>query len=187
MLTCRIVLDSFINIVGDFDDVTARFQTMAPRIPVMNAKGEMINAGYKKTCPDHVFLHGILESGAIASIAQRHTGTSADGVGVHWIISGTEGEIEVTVPDTPLQAQWQFGDPGRALKLRIGTGEIQNVKFLDNGDVLEANVPFPGTNTARMYKEFAKGDSDVVPTFESAIKTHRLLDRIAKSAGWETF
>lgn len=39
-------------------------------------------------------------------------------------------------------------------------------------------------NTARSYDAFAKGDEARFATFESALATHELLQRIVESAGW---
>lgn len=149
---------------------------------LVNEKGEVLDPAYPKTTPDHIFVQGKLESGAMASIAVRNAKASVDGVGVRWIITGTEGEIEVTMPEN----HWQFADANKALRLKIGREEAKNVDVLTKDDKLPEKVASLGLNTARQYQGFAKGDTETCATFESALKTHRLLDRILKDAGWES-
>lgn len=167
--------------LGDFTEVQAILKSTFSSVPILDTKGRVVNPAYPKTSPDQILVQGILESDAVASISLRHPKADVDGVSFRWIITGTEGEIEVIIP----QSNWQFGNPKRTLKLRIGTNEAQNVEFLSNDD-LEGKVPAVAANIARQYRAFAKGDTEVVATFESALKTHQLLDRILGAAGWES-
>ncbi|KAF2964438.1 hypothetical protein GQX73_g9133 [Xylaria multiplex] len=176
------VLDSFIHVLGDFTELQAIMKSTISSVAILNAKGEVINPAYPKTSADQTLVQGILESGAVASISARKPRSEVDGVSFRWIISGTEGEIEVIIP----QSLWQYGEPRRTLKLKIGESESQNVDFL-SGDEFESKVPAIVANIARQYRAFAKGDTGAVATFESSLKTHRLLDRIVRAAGWEAF
>lgn len=141
----------------------------------------MVNPAYPKTAPDHVFIQGTLENDAIASITFRKAKSAADNVGFRWYITGTKGEIVITTEE----GVWQGGKPSeRSIKLKIGKeGEAEEIDFMIDDISPAGKVPFPGTNTARIYENFAK-DEEVV-TFEDALKVHHLLERIAKSAGWE--
>ncbi|KAI1111798.1 oxidoreductase [Nemania sp. NC0429] len=174
-------LDSFTHVLGDFSEVQAIMKSTIPSISVLNAKGTVVNPAYPKTAADQVVVQGILESDALVSISLRHPGADADGASFRWIISGTEGEIEVIVP----QSGWQMGEPKRTLKLKTGADEAQEVDFLAE-DELEGKVPAVSANVARQYRAFAKGDTEAAATFESALKNHRLLDRIVRAAGWES-
>jgi hypothetical protein len=60
-------------------------------------------------------------------------------------------------------------------------GEAEVINFTPDDDYLASKVPPPGTNTAREYKVFARGGE--IATFDSSLKTHSLLERIANSAG----
>ncbi|KAI0533602.1 oxidoreductase [Xylaria digitata] len=175
-------LDSFIHVLGDFTELQAIMKSTVSNVSILNTKGEVINPAYPKTSADQTLVQGILESGAVASISARKPKGEVDGVSFRWIISGTEGEIEVIIP----QSLWQFGEPKRTLKLKIGASESQNVDFLSS-DEFESKVPAIVANLARQYRAFAKGDMGTVATFESSLKTHRLLDRIIRAAGWEAF
>ncbi|CAJ2514135.1 Uu.00g022540.m01.CDS01 [Anthostomella pinea] len=175
-------LDTFVHVLGDFADLQAMLKTNVTSLPVMNAKGEVVNPSHAKTSPDHAFVQGTLESGAMASIAVRKSQAAVDGVGFRWFITGTEGEVGIVTGET----MWQFADPKRTLRLKVGKNEVEEIEFLAKEDELEAKVPFPGTNSARQYQGFAKGDTETCATFESALKTHRLLDGILVSAGWKS-
>ncbi|KAI0404388.1 oxidoreductase [Xylaria palmicola] len=174
-------LDSFIHVLGDFTEVQAILKSTFSSVPILNEEGVLVNPGYPKTSPDQVLVQGVLEGDAVASIALRNPKGDVDGLSFRWIISGTEGEIEVTIP----QSLWEYAPPERALKLRIGKNEVQDVDFL-SGDKFEGTMPSTATNVARQYRAFAKGDTESVATFESALKTHHLLDRIIRAAGWES-
>lgn len=173
--------------LGDFTELQAILKKTITESAIFSSEGVLVNPAYPKTSPDQVLVQGVLESNAVASIQVRKPKAEVDGVTFRWIISGTEGEIEVLVPHEEwLRSHWQFGEPKRTLRLRIGDSEAQNVDFLV-GDEFEGKVPLHAANVARQYRAFAKGDTkEAVSTFESALRTHRLLDRIIKAAGWES-
>ncbi|KAI8630475.1 oxidoreductase [Xylariaceae sp. FL1651] len=175
-------LDSFTHVLGDFAEVQAILKSTVTSVPIVNTKGELVNPGYPKTSPDQMLVQGVLENDAMVSISMRKSKTEVDNISFRWIVSGTEGAIEVLIHEM----QWQFGEPKRTLKLKIGNQEVQNVRFIAEDDEFESKVPFPGVNPARQHRAFAEGNEGSVATFQSALKTHRLLDRILKAAGWET-
>lgn len=169
--------------LGDFTQVHGLLKTQYPIIPVIDmSNGQVIDPAHPKTSPDHIFVHGTLVGGAVASLAFRKAKSPADNKALRWYITGTDGEIEITMPE----AHWQFGiDERSSLKLKIGkTKEAESIAWMPSDPSPADKVMSPGTNTARLYERFAKGDG-VGATFESALKTHKLLERIAKSAGWE--
>ena len=139
------------------------------------ATGEVVDPAFPKTCPDHTLIQGVLESGAVASITFRKAKKPVDGLGLRWLITGTEGEIEVTLPEDHLQ----MGPEGRELRLRVKDGEVQKVEFNSTESDHVLKVPYPGTNSARIYEQFAEGTGDLAD-FEAALKTHKLLERIAR-------
>ncbi|GAD97179.1 oxidoreductase, putative [Paecilomyces variotii No. 5] len=172
-------LDSFTQVVGDFKDVQSILQTRYPTIPIFNGEGKVVNPSHPKSAPDHIFVQGTLENGAGASISFRSVPAAVDGVGFRWLISGTKGEIEITMPES----HWQMGNPGATLKLRVGKDSAaQDVDFSTLQDPSISKIPFPGPNTASLYEAFAKGDRESYATFESSLKLHKLLDRIVQAS-----
>ncbi|KAI0905368.1 oxidoreductase [Ustulina deusta] len=175
-------LDSFTHVLGDFAEVQAILKSTVSSMKILDSKGVVVNPAYPKTSPDQAVVQGVLESGAVASISLRKPRAEIDGVSFRWIISGTEGEVEIIIP----QSHWQFGGSKRTLRLKIGDKETHDVDFLA-GDEFESKVPAISANVARQYRAFARGNLETVATFESSLKTHRLLDRIIRAAGWESF
>lgn len=144
------------------------------------ATGKVVDPAYPRTSPDQILVQGSLASGAVASIAFRKAGASADDQGLRWIISGSDGEIELTTGS----GFWQYGGVDQwSLRVKVGKGEMEKIDLLTLDSSPAAAIPEPATNTARVYQSFAKG-AGLEATFESATKTHRLLDKIAKSSGW---
>lgn len=163
--------------MGDIPDPQAILKTQFPTVKLVNSKGEVTNSEYPKTSPDHIFVQGITEQGIVSSIALHRSKGPVDDTDMRWIISGTEGEIAVTGPDL-----WQISDQGFKLQVRIG-GEAAEFADIDAlRPEAAAKVGGVGANVASMYDAFAKGDKSSYATFESAAKTHRLLDRIRKAA-----
>lgn len=154
-------------------------KTQYPTIPIFDGEGNMHDPKHPKTAPDHIFVQGVLENGAGASISFRSVPAAVDSVGFRWLITGTKGEIEVTAPES----HWQMGKPGATLRLRVGKeSQAQEVDFSTCQNSRTSNIPFPGTNTASVYYAFAKGNSEGYATFDSSLRLHTLLDRIIQSS-----
>lgn len=178
----RIVLDTFTDVLGKFDSDTIQsiLKTQTPAVPTLSMEtGQVVNPAHPKTAPDHILVQGILESGAVASLAFRKAKKPADGLGLRWTITGTEGEIEVTIPEDHLQ----MAHEDRAIRLRMGRDE--EVKTIDWRDAAEPDhvtkIARPGTNSARTYEAMVQ-ENDRYASFESALETHKLLDKIARNA-----
>ncbi|KAF3074572.1 Galactose/lactose metabolism regulatory protein GAL80 [Trichoderma lentiforme] len=171
--------DSFLYVLGDFATVKATFSQQYPIMKLVNTKtGEIVDPAFPKTAPDHMFVQGVLDSGAIASVNYNRPGELV-GKTLRWTISGTEGEIELT-----LNGALQMGHSER--EIRIKTGEDKEARVVDWQVSTPAHVEgvqFPGQNTARLFEAYAHNDKSV-PDFEDGLRLHRLLDRIAKDAGY---
>lgn len=170
-------LDSFIHVLGDFASLTSLLKIEESSTALVDTEGVIVEKNYPKNTPDEIFVQGTLHSGAIVSTNFRHipTGKSVTGTGIRWIITGTKGEIEITTREI----SWQMGFPGTSLKIRIGSGEAEEVDFKDaNEPPYVSGVGLPGINTARAYEAFANGESDKYPNFEQGLATHKLLDAI---------
>ena len=153
-------------------------------VPLIDpSTGETIDPAYPKTAPDHYLVSGTLENGAVASIAVRKAKAAVDKRSILWYITGTEGEILVETEE----GVYQCGVASmRSLKVIRGgkEDEAEVIDFVTNDNSAAVKVPYPGTNTARQYEGFAQKSPEIA-TFQSALNNHRLLQRIAKSAGWE--
>lgn len=163
--------------LGDFATVKASFATQYPKVKLLNkSTGEIVDPVYPRKAPEHMFVHGILNNGALASVNYRRS-PHLIGKPTLWVISGTEGEIEFTVEGPMLQ----MGSHQR--EIRIKTAKDKNGARLVAWDKKTPahveGVAFPGQNTAYLFEDFAQGKA---PDFEDALRLHKLLDRIVKDA-----
>ncbi|KAI9158869.1 Galactose/lactose metabolism regulatory protein GAL80 [Paramyrothecium foliicola] len=173
-------LQGFTSVLGEFETIQATMKATGVTVPILDRKtGNTVEEAHLKTTPDFVFAQGLLKSGAVASITFRNAKKAADEASFCWLITGTDGEIEVKSPEGPVQVPPE----GRTIRLRRNeTGETKVVEFDDLAEPGHVKVPAPGTNTARMYEAFATGNEESFATFDDALKTHKLLDEIARTA-----
>ncbi|OHW93792.1 oxidoreductase family protein [Colletotrichum incanum] len=178
-------LDSFTNVVGDFDfnTLSSILKNDVTEGPLHTAdRTKVIDPAYPKSSPDHILVQGKLQSGAIASLNFRTTGVSVDNIRGRWIISGTKGEIEASWGPGIM---WQGHDPGKKLKVKLATGEEREIELKKSDAPAVANVSDLGLNTALILDAFAKGDGSRYADFESALKNHRLLEEILQKSGYK--
>lgn len=176
------VLDAFVHILGDFGTTNAILINNHPSVPLLSmTTGEIVNPAAPKNTPDHIFINGRLQSGAAASITVRKTTKPVDDLGLRWLISGTKGEIEVTMPEDHIQQ----APAGRKIRLRREKEEAEVFEF---GNVEEPEhikkVSQTGVNTARLYENVANGKEGVAD-FEQATNLHRLLETVIKESGYK--
>ncbi|KAH8817282.1 hypothetical protein F5884DRAFT_247047 [Xylogone sp. PMI_703] len=175
-------MDTFLYLLGDFDEIKP---IMSTQIPIMKsidtATGKVVNPSVKKTAPDHVFITGMLKSGAIASINLRKAQKPIDEHSLRWIITGDEGELELTITGKTVQ----MGSHPRKIRLTQGFGgETKEVDWKDKDEpAYIEEVLAPGTNTARIYEAFADNTSRYAD-MAAGVRVHQLLDRIAVTAKW---
>ncbi|PQE18139.1 oxidoreductase family protein [Rutstroemia sp. NJR-2017a BBW] len=174
-------LDSFIHVLGNFKSLHSITKIAYPTLDLTGPDGEVVERNFPRTSPDHIFIHGTLESDAIVSINYREPGgPSASGVGLRWIITGTEGEIELTAPEL----MWQIGTPGATLRMRLrNKGNSEDVEYEDASeqDYIK-NLAIPSKGVARSWEAFATGDTDKYATFEHARAVLRTIDAIRKGS-----
>jgi predicted dehydrogenase len=168
--------------LGDFEKTNTVLINNHPSIPLLSmTTGEVVNPSAPKNTPDTILTNGKLQSGAAASVTVRKTTKPVDELGLRWLISGTKGEIEVTMKEAHLQQ----APPGRRIRLRKGKDEVEVFEF----DKVEepgyiSNVAQTGINTARLYEDIATG-KDGFADFEQACRLHRLLHKMVKESGYE--
>ncbi|KAH8124566.1 hypothetical protein FP744_10006351 [Trichoderma asperellum] len=172
-------LAGFLHVLGDFATVKASFLTQYPTVKLLDTKtGQIVDPAYPRKAPDHMFVQGVLNNGAIASVNYRRN-PQLVGKPTRWVITGTEGEIEFTV-DGPML---QMGSHPR--EIRIKTAKEENgARVVAWGEGTPAHVEgvaFPGQNTAYLFEDFAVS-KEGAPDFEDALRLHKLLDRILKDA-----
>src|SRR5213594_584602 len=128
------------------------------------------------TADDQVAVSGLLEGGAAFSIHYR--GGTSRGTNLLWEINGTQGDLQLTA--TGGQAQiWE-------LDIRGGNGAQSSLEILPVPEQYWWAPPQgPGTNVAQAYARFARDyreGTHFCPTFEDAVRRHRMLDAIETAA-----
>ncbi|KAA8568281.1 hypothetical protein EYC84_007317 [Monilinia fructicola] len=195
-------LDSFIHVLGNFKQLHAISKTSYPTVDIISKDGTILIPNHPKTAPDHIFVHGTLESDIMASVNFREVDCgTASGAGIRWTITGTEGEIEITAPEI----MWQIATPGATLKVRarnqykvgditldpgvesdtslsalsIKPAEVEDVMFeaSEEPDYI-TSLSSAAKGVARTWEAFANGETSKYATFEDARAIHRTLDYI---------
>jgi predicted dehydrogenase len=162
-------MDTFTYLLGNFASVSATTATLYPKSTIIGADGKPTGKTISAETPDHVAFTGILTSGAVSSITFRGGYSSTKGrEQLTWIIDGEAGSI--------------------VLKSEQINGAFLNgydPKIYLNGESVEVksgkSAGFMGS-LANAWAEYAKGESGEHATIEDAIRNHRLLDAIEKSA-----
>lgn len=171
------VFDAFTLVLGDLTDMQAILKTQYKATQLVGPDGQPLNKEFRKTAPDHIFVQGITEGGAVASIAFRKPKSPVDDTDFRWIITGTQGEASIVG-----NGWWQMMDKEMNLQVKIGTEPTQTIDFDSYRAPAAEKVSPMAANVTSLYDAFAKGDTKRYATFESAAKTHRFLESIKKAA-----
>src|SRR5882762_8666550 len=125
---------------------------------------------------DQVCVSGLLEGGPAFSIHYR--GGSSRGTNLLWEINGTEGDLQLTAA----------GGHAQIFELDVlgGNGAQSSLEILPVPEQYRWAPPQgPGTNVAQAYARFARDyreGTNFCPTFEDAVRRHRMLDAIETAA-----
>ncbi|MFC9435711.1 Gfo/Idh/MocA family protein [Nocardia sp. NPDC057030] len=159
------------RVAGSLTEVSARLPRTHDRVLIAGTDRTALNA-----TPSHVLLHGQLASGATASVAV-HGGNGPARYGFRLEIIGSEATLTATPaqPGTFIHwADWniQIGDESLTVPdtYRTVPAGIQSV---------------PQENIAALYQEVARAIAEARqphPSFETALRHHRLLAAIEQSA-----
>lgn len=174
---------SVLDTLGDFTTVQSLLKVQHKTAKLLDDAGHLVDPAYPVTVPDTFLVQGILASGGLASYSLRSARSSVSGVGYRWLISGTDGELELTINEGVLfQNDMAAGDAKIVIR-RWG----QEAEVVDVGGEEEAHVVAvgdPAKNVARAYEAFAKADEDGYLSIQESVRLHKLLERIAKDAKW---
>jgi predicted dehydrogenase len=163
-------LDALTMCVGEFTEISGRVSTQIKQWKVVDT-GEMIDV----EVPDHVMVHGVAASGAVVS---AHIATvPATTPGFRMEIYGSNGALHVSTPGAVQR-------DANALMGAQGRGKLAPMEIPSSYVEVPANTPSgPPHNVATLYRRLANAvrtGSAVEPDFEHAVRTHRLIDAIAK-------
>ena len=159
-------------VLGEFRDVTATLATRRSTYTVTET-GETRT----RDIADQVLVTGTLESGVV--VASHYRGGTSRGTNFRWEINGTDGDLEITAASGHVQAA--------ELTVRgvHGGSEAMTVMPIPASyRTVPADLPERAVNVAEAYARFLEGPdaSDPVPGFDDAVRRHRLIDAIERSA-----
>jgi len=163
-------LDALCMCVGEFTEVSGRLSTQIKQWKLVET-GEMVDV----EVPDNVMVHGVVKNGAVVTthIATLPTATP----GFRMEIYGRDGALHVSTPGAVQRdANKLMGAKGRA---PLAPMEVPS-SYVEVPSDTPAGPPH---NVAALYRRLAnavKTGSAVEPDFEHALKTHRLMDAIAR-------
>jgi predicted dehydrogenase len=167
------VIDALRFVAGDFARVRSLVTVQTPRWYETDTRRLV-----EVTSPDNVLVSGQLVSGAVASV---HVGAVAwAGTGFRMQIYGREGTLVVTGSVSSQR--------GETLRLRgaRGTNELTDLEVPDRLVFVPPEFPRGDPfNVGQMYSLFAeaiRSGQSRVPTFDTAVDLHRLLDAITRSS-----
>ncbi|MEV4098047.1 Gfo/Idh/MocA family protein [Streptosporangium saharense] len=159
------------RVAGPLAEVSARLPRTHDRVLVTGTERTVSNA-----TPSHVLLHGLLANGATASVAV-HGGNESAGDAFLLKLVGSEGTLTATPSRPGTFIHWGDWD------IRIGDDALT---MPGTYRTVPSSVRYgPAANIAALYQEVAQAVAEARqphPSFETALRHHRLLAAIERSA-----
>jgi predicted dehydrogenase len=163
--------DAMCYCLGEIQKLSA---TMAVRRKYLTITGT--DERRSRTTDDQIAVTGLLKDGAVFSIHYR--GGISRGTNLLWEINGTEGDLQLTADGGHTQIF--------EMTLRGGKGAQSSLEVLPIPKKYQLAPPQgPSTNVAQAYAHFAhdfREGTHFCPTFEDAVKRHRMLHAIETAA-----
>ena len=174
MLTIALgnAIDLVSMVVGELRDVIASTATRRPIVP-LGSTGQTV----PMTAEDQIAVSGTLPDGAILSV--HHRGATVSGPGFSLLIDGTEGTLEITSANG-----YPHLGPVAVLGAR-GRAPLSRLRLPDGHDDYPHLAGTPIHNLAHTYAAIRNDLIDgttTAPDFAHAVRRHRLLDAIVRSA-----
>lgn len=159
------------RVTGPLIEVTARLPRTHDHVLIDGTDRTAVN-----TTPSHVLLHGLLACGATASVA-IHGGSRPARERFQLRLIGSDGVLTATPAEPRSFIHWSSWD------IRI---DDEALAMPDTYRTVPADVRFgPPANIAALYQEVARAiaeERQPYPSFETALRHHRLLAAIEQSA-----
>lgn len=163
-------IDTASMVVGELQDVVATTAVRHPHVR-LGRSDRLV----PMTADDQIAISGRLPNGAILSAHQR--GGTAAGPGFSMVVDGTLGTLEVTAPDHPHVVPVTVRGARRGKPLATLTRP--------DDDPYRHLAQTPIHSLVHAYAGIGRtlrGGPPTVPDFAHAVRRHRLLDAITRSA-----
>jgi predicted dehydrogenase len=165
-------IDLVSMVLGEPREVTATTATRRPRVP-LGRTGQTV----PMTAEDQIVVSGTLPGGAVLSV--HHRGGTLSGPGFALLIDGTEGTLEITAPNgyPHLGPVTVRGARGRA-----PLAELAPPDGYDDFPGLAGTPIHTLTHAYAAIRNDLVDGTTTAPDFAHAVRRHRLLDAIVRSA-----
>ena len=165
-------IDALCWVLGEFREVSATFAIRRNTFVVQETQEVRPN-----DTEDQIVVGGVLENGIVVSAHYR--GGLSRGTNLLWEINGTKGDLQITAP----AGHAQLTD----LTLHGGQGDDKGLSVMNipaQYRTTPVDLEGPAVTVGEAYERFAQGPdaNDPIPNFDDAVKRHRLLDAIERSA-----
>lgn len=165
-------IDAVCQTLGEFVDVDAILANRRSSFTLVPDNIEM-----PMTAHDQVLVQGTLAGGT--TVSAHYRGGMMRGTNLLWEINGTEGDLQVT----------SVGGHAQIFPLALSgsKGDAQGLTPMDVPEtyLCTPELPMFAQNVAQVYALMADditNDTQKAPTFEDAVRRHRLLDAIERAA-----
>ncbi|KAL2842112.1 hypothetical protein BJX68DRAFT_270830 [Aspergillus pseudodeflectus] len=167
------LLDTVWQVLGELTSFQSLLANQRPVINLVGDDGSIVEWGARKTTPDHIMIHGKLESGAVLSVSMRGGTPFKGSPGLEWSIYGEKGEVRVTGPNGFIEI---FG----ITKIELHDFTTDTVEEIELRKGTFAEMEPINRNLARVYEAIATGDNSVLCSFEEAVKRHEFIEEVYK-------
>ncbi|SER01231.1 Predicted dehydrogenase [Lentzea xinjiangensis] len=164
-------IDLVSMVVGEIRDVVATTATRRRQVPLEDT-GQLV----PMTAEDQIAISGTVPGGAVLSA--HHRGGAVHGAGFSMVIDGTEGALEVSGAEFP-----HIGPV--VVRGARGRGRLAELALPDGYDrypALAGTVVHTLTHAYAAIRDDLVHGTAVAPDFAHAVRRHRLLDAITRSA-----
>jgi predicted dehydrogenase len=174
-------LEAIQSVLGPLASYTPLLTTSFPEPKVTDAGGAPTGATSTRTSHDQLLLHGTLASGAVLSYHLRGgpAFSNSPSAGAFWRIYGTEGEIQLTGPESYLQ----IAEDNVKIEVFVHkTGQTETVA-VETDEWSELMIY--GRNVARLYDAVAegKGADGGVLSWADAVERHKFVEDVYAKVG----
>ena len=176
------LLDPLCFLLGEFRSLNATTVITYPTIQFTKDDGTKM-APEPRQLADSIAIQGVLESGITVSFTNVYT-TEATPDNLEWIIAGEEGSLKFTGASSFLAfspAKLYLYKP-----IQQDESKMKNVYKPNEGvswEEVDVGTPTPAFGgIGLVYEAFASGKEGTYVDFDGAVKRHKMLEAIYRSA-----
>lgn len=183
ILTSFSAFDALLHALGELEQFNSIMAVQRKAIDIVDREtNTIVEKGRPKNTFDQIAVQGFLPpNNTVNPVLSYHLRGGkpfpSSQKPLLWRVYGSKGEIEVTASNVMLNVG---SDDVELWVYENGKDAAEKVEL--NHDEFLAGLPLPGRNIGKLYELFAGKDEGAYPTFEDAVRRHRLIDEMEKRA-----